>query len=165
MGYFPRFRSRRSLTAATAEGLLAGRGVPGGAPAGQQALARLLEMAAAPGSEQELAGEVAAAAGFVQVTSQAASRGVIRRVLAAGACVIAVGGAAAYASVVSHPPHKMAHVPFGVPATPPAAPAPRVTGSPPPQWGRLRINPQGQSGYQMSHAATGPSVQLRPGGR
>jgi hypothetical protein len=172
MPYLPRFSARRSMDAAAAEALLAGRGVPGDAPAAQQALALLLEIAARPGSEPELAGEVAAAAAFVQVTSKARSRSVTRRVLAAAACVIAVGGTAAYAGTASAPLRKMtppslhrsAPVPFGVPAAPYAVPAPRVTGDPSPQPGRQRINPRGQTGH-LIHPATSRGGPLRTGGR
>ena|ERR1700730_5712186 len=73
-------RARRCLDAAGAEGLLAGRGVPAQAPAGRQALARLPEIAAGPGSDQELAREAAAAA-FVRVVSPIRSRRTARRVL------------------------------------------------------------------------------------
>src|SRR5258707_13184356 len=93
---FPRLRARRSLDWVTAEGLLAGRGVPGNSPPGQHALARMLEIAAGPGSEEELAGEVAAAAAFVQVNSQVRARHLTMRALAAAVCAIAVAGAIAH---------------------------------------------------------------------
>jgi hypothetical protein len=135
MWILSRLRSRRGLDAASAEGLLAGRGVPPGAPADQQALARLLEVAAEPGSERELAGEVAAAAMFVQVTSQARPHRTARRALVVAACAVAVGGTAVYAGVVPVPHHKMAPVPFGVPAghhAGPGTPAARTPSRPPP---------------------------------
>jgi hypothetical protein len=116
MWILSRLRARSSLDAASAEGLLAGRGVPSGAPADQHALARLLEVAAGPGTERELAGEVAAAAMFVQVSSQGKPHRTARRALVVAACAVAVGGTAVYASVVPVPHHKMAPVPFGVPA-------------------------------------------------
>ena len=134
MWFHSRFKPRRSLDAASAEGLLAGRGVPPGAPADQQALARLLEVAAGPGSEQELAGEVAAAAMFVQVTSEVRSHRTARRALVVAACAVAVGGTAVYASVVPVPHHKMARVPYGVPAghrAAPGSPAARAPSRPP----------------------------------
>ena len=172
MPHFPRFIARRSIDAASAEALLAGRGVPADAPAAQQALELLLEVAAGPGSEQELAGEVAAAAAFVQVTSKARSRSVTRRVLAAAACVIAAGGAAAYAGTASAPRpdrtppslRSTAPVPFGVPVAPHANPAPHVTAGPPPQARRQRICPRGPAGHQI-HPAASPGVPLRAGAR
>ena len=163
MPYFPRFGARRSLNAATAEELLAGRGVPGDAPAGQQALARLLEIAARPGTERELVGEVAAAAAFVQATSRVGSRRLTRRILAAAACAMAVGGAATYVTMASHPLHKVTPIQFG--GTPPVIPAPRVTSSPSPQPGAPRTNPGGGTGYPAAHPAIGPSVQPHPCGR
>ncbi len=160
-----RRRARRCLDADSAEGLLAGRGAPPGAPAGQQALARLLELAAGPGSEQELAGEVAAAAMFVQVTSRARSRRAARRVLAAVACVLAVGGAAVYGSAVSPPPHTTVPVQFGVPALRHAVPAPDVTAVPSRQPGAPHVHPDGQAGRQVSRPAANPDVPLRAGSR
>jgi hypothetical protein len=99
-------RARRCLDAAGAEGLLAGRGVPAQAPAGRQALPRLPEIAAGPGSERELAREAAAAA-FVQVVSPVRSRRTARRVLEGGARDVAAGGTAVRVSVVSRPLRKM----------------------------------------------------------
>ena len=92
MSILSRLREPRSPDAAYARALFAGRRLPRGAPASQQALARLLKAAAAPGTARELAGEVAAAAAFVQVTSQPKPRRNTRRLLAAAACAIAVGG-------------------------------------------------------------------------
>jgi len=171
MRYFPRSSARRSLTAATAEQLLAGGGVRGDAPTGQQALARVLEAAARSGSEQELAGEVAAAAAFVQVASRARSRAVTRRTLAAAACVVTgVCGAVAYTSVMSPMSHPKVRVPYGVPPTPAAVHAPRVPASPAPQPGMLRTSPGGQSGYRAGHpvisprASPGPAAGNKPTG-
>jgi len=158
-----RVRARRSLNAESAEGLLVGWGVPPEAPAGQQALARLLELAAGPGSERELAGEVAAAAMFVQVTSQVRSRRAARRVLAAVACALALGGAAVYGSVVSPPPHKTVPVQFGVPALRHAIPAPDVTAARWRQPGKPHVQPQGQAGHQKIRPAANPDVPLRAG--
>jgi hypothetical protein len=160
MSILSRLSARRSLDAATAERLLAGRGVPGDAPSGQQALARALEIISGPGTEQELADEVAAAAAFVQVTSQVRSRHLARRVLAAMACVIAVGGIAAY-GVLSPGNHKAAPLPFGVPASHHMVPAPRVTDTP---QGRARNHPKGQAAYREGHPAISPSARLRRGG-
>ena len=124
MWFLSRLRARGSLDAASAEALLAGRGVAPGAPADQQALAQLLEIAAAPGTARELAGEVAAAAVFVQVISQARPHRTARRVLVVAACAVAVGGTAVYASVAPPPHHKMTPAPFGVPADHHAVPSP-----------------------------------------
>ena len=159
-----RLRARRSVDAESAEGLLAGRGVPPEAPAGQQALARLLELAAGPGSEQELAGEVAAAAMFVQVTSQVRSRrAAARRVLAAVACAFAFGGVVVYGSVVSPPPQKTVPVEFGVPALRHAVPAPDVTAVPSRQPEKPQVHPGAQAGHQKTRPATNPDVPLRSG--
>ena len=74
MPYLPRLSGRQSLDPAVAEGLLAGRGCCPGAPAGQQALAHVLGVAGPP-SEEELAGETAAVAAFLLVTSPVARWG------------------------------------------------------------------------------------------
>jgi hypothetical protein len=132
MWFLSRLRARRTLDAASAEALLAGRGVAPGAPADQQALAQLLEIAAGPGSAGELAGEVAAAAMFVQVTSKARPHRTARRVLVVAACAVAVGGTAVYASVAPAPHHKMTPAPFGVPADHHAVPSPAAHSNPSP---------------------------------
>ncbi len=59
MPNLPRFSTRQLPDAACAEGLLVGRGVAPGAPVGQQALARMLAIAASPATDRELAQEVA----------------------------------------------------------------------------------------------------------
>jgi len=133
MWFLSRLRARGSLDAVSAEALLAGRGVAPGAPADQQALAQLLEIAAVPGSPQELAGEVAAAAMFVQVISQARPHRTARRVLVVAACAVAVGGTAVYASVAPAPHHKVTPAPFGVPAGHHAVPSPAATSNPSPR--------------------------------
>jgi hypothetical protein len=132
MWFLSRLRARGSLDAASAEALLAGRGVAPGAPADQQALAQLLEIAARPGSPQELTGEVAAAAMFVQVISQVRPHRTARRALVVAACAVAVGGTAVYATVAPAPHHKMTPAPFGIPDhhTVPS-PAARSNPSPP----------------------------------
>jgi hypothetical protein len=131
MSLLSRFRARRSLDAARAEALLTGHGIPAGAPADQQALARVLEIAARPGTAQELADEVAAAAAFVQVSTYVKPRRSARRAMAAAACAVAVGGGVAvFATVVPSPHHKMLPLPFGVPAARPTAPASALTRSP-----------------------------------
>ena len=71
MPYLPRLSGRQSLDPAVAEGLLAGRGCCPEAPAGQQALAHVLDVASSP-REEELAGEAAAVAAFLLVTSPVA---------------------------------------------------------------------------------------------
>lgn len=131
MSFLARLRARRSLDAARAEALLAGSGVPPGAPADHQALARVLEVAARPGTAQELADEVAAAAAFVLLASQVKPRKTARRAMAAAACVVAVGGSVAvYATVLPSPHHKVVPLPFGVPAAHPTAQAPVVRTAP-----------------------------------
>jgi len=161
MSIRPRCRARRRLDAAIAEGLLAGRSTPAEAPAAQQALARLLEVAAAPGSEQELAGEVAAAAMFVQVTSRARSRRTIRRVAAAVACAVALGGAGVYASAMPPPSHRTEHVRFGVPALRHTLPAPDVSVVPSRPPGAHTPGPAGQA----THPGGYPGIPLRLGSR
>jgi hypothetical protein len=155
MSLFSRLRARRSLDSVTAEGLLAGRGVPGNSPPGQHALARVLEIAAGPGSEEELAGDVAAAAAFVQVTSQVRSRHLTRRALAAAACAMAVGGAIAYGA---RPPatHRMAPLQSGISHH--AVLAPPVTGTPARPPGPRR------AGHQTARPAAHPSPPLHRGG-
>jgi len=71
MPYLPRIGGRQSLDPAVAEGLLAGRGCCPEAPAGPQALAHVLDVASSP-REEELAGEAAAVAAFLLVTSPVA---------------------------------------------------------------------------------------------
>lgn len=148
MWFLSRLRARRFLDAASAEALLAGRGVAPGAPADQQALAQVLEIAAGPGSDQELAGEVAAAAMFVQVISQVKPHRTARRALVVAACAVAVGGSAVYASVAPVPHHKIAPIPFGVPAGHHTVPSPAApSDSSPPATSRrdagLRCPPSG----------------------
>ena len=124
MWFLSRLRARGTLDAASAEALLAGRGVAPGAPADQHALAQLLEIAAGPARPRVLAGEVAAAAMFVQVISQARPHRTARRALVVAACAVAVGGTAVYASVAPAPHHKMTPAPFGVPADHHTVPSP-----------------------------------------
>ena len=165
MSILSRLRARRFLDAARAEALLAGLGVPVQAPAGQQALARVLEAAAAPGSEKELAGQVAAAAAFVQISSEAKPRRVVRRVLAAVACFVFVGGTAVYAGVVASPHHKRVVVPFGVPAADPHGLYSSGPGSPGravgqdsrDRWGL------GRSGHLRVHPVTSPGFPVGKG--
>ena len=164
MSILSRFRSRRSPEVACARALFAGQRLPPGAPASQQALARLLRAAAAPGTARELAGEVAAAAAFVQVTSQRKPRRNVRRVLAAAACAVAVGGTAVYAGVAPSPHHKMVPLPFGVPAHH-AAPAPAASRMPPRRPGRSPARPPGQATGRKARQAVNPAAPPRGGGR
>jgi hypothetical protein len=137
--------ARHSLDTALAERLIEGRGAPADAPADQHALARLLEVAASPGSEQELTGEVAAAAMYVQVTEdQARARRVVRRSLAAVACVLAVGGIVWWGSMASCPPRTAVPARFGVPTVHDAVPAPDISAVHPGQPGN---HPRRQNGY------------------
>lgn len=159
MPILSRLRDRRSVEAACARALFAGRGLPPGAPARQQVLARLLEAAAGPATEQELSGEVAAAAAFVQVTSQPRPRRAARRALSAAACAVAVGGAVGYATVMPSPHHKMVPVQFGVPGAHRAVPA--ATRAPL----RLPRSPQGRPEAQAVHRTARPAVPRSSGGR
>src|SRR5215470_12892307 len=108
MSHFPRRRARsdgQPLTAADTERLLARRGAHPEASAVQNAIAGVLDSAAGPVSDDELAGEVAAVATFVLVTDQrgthsARFRGRARRgqVIVVGvvaSAVVAFSGAAA----------------------------------------------------------------------
>lgn len=165
MSIMSRFRALRSPDAVCARALFAGRRLPHGAPAGQQALARLLEAAAGPGTSQELTGEVAAAAAFVQVTNQPRPRRRTRLALAAAACAVAVGGAAVYATVMPSPHHKMVPVPFGVPASHHRVPAPAATRVPPRLPGRSQAHPKGQANDRKAGQAATRNVPLRSGGR
>ncbi len=165
MSLLSRLRARRSLDAARAEALLAGRGVPSEAPADQHALAQVLEIAGGPGSAQELAGEVAAAAAFVQVITQVKARKPARRALAAAACAVAVGGTAVYAIVMPSPHHNTAPVPFGVPAAHRTVQAPAVTRVPSRQPWKRQTHPKAQSGHPKTHLAMNPAVPLRRAGR
>jgi hypothetical protein len=188
MPSLPRLSSRESLGPAAAEGLLDGRGVPANAPAGQHALARLLEIAGGPGSDSELAGQAVAMAAFTRATAPAGAHRSARRkrrplashltaklALCAGACVTALGGAAAYASALPAPLQELAHVTFGAPAPRHAAPAPHATSASPGQPasqaspssqaspipaspaghsahrpGRLQASPNGTPGYEAN---------------
>jgi hypothetical protein len=160
-----RLRALRSPDAACARALFVGQDLPPGAPAGQQALARLLEVAAGPGTAQELAGEVAAAAAFVQVTSQVRPRKTTRWALVAAACAVAVGGTAMYASVLPSPHHKMVPVPFGVPASHHAIPAPAATRPPLRPPGGWHAHPSSPTADRKAHQATNPKVPQPGGGR
>lgn len=136
---------------ATAERLLSGHGVGPDAPPDQRALALVLEAAARPATEWELAGERAAVAAFLATAGKPrllsrpriGTRPLYRRIpvlAAAGvvALVIAFGGTAA-AGALPAPLQNVAHQVFGAPApTPgPAVPvlihkSPTGTGTPSP---------------------------------
>jgi hypothetical protein len=164
MSNLPRFSTRQLPDAASAEGLLAGRGVAPEAPVGQQALARLLEIAASPALDRELAGEAAAVAAFARVTSLAgarsagarprtvlASRSLARLALAlTTACVTALGGTAAAAGALPAPIQELAHVTFGAPAPHHGVPAPRPAGGSSRQPVHQGIQPKGQPGLQKA---------------
>jgi hypothetical protein len=102
---------------------------------------------------------------FVQVTSQVKPHRTARRALAAAACAMAVGGTAVYASVVPSPHHKMAPVPFGVPAEHHMAPAPAATPAPSPRLGRRQVHPKAPSGDRRIQPAMYPGAPLRAGSR
>jgi hypothetical protein len=121
----------------------------------------VLEVAAGPGTPEELAGEVAAAAAFVQVTSQVKPRRTARLALAAAACAVAVGGAAVYASVMPSPHHRSVPLPFGVPASHHAIPATAATRTP----GRWHAPPKGHAGERTARPAANPEVPQQGGGR
>ena len=133
------------LTTADTEWLLAGHGALPEAATTHHLLAGLLDSAAGPGSDQELAGEVAAVAAFVLVSGGRAPRSAWFRgagradragtagrrgpVIAAGiaaAVVVGLSGAAA-ADALPAPIQELAHTAFGVPAPLHTVPLPRVT--------------------------------------
>jgi len=120
------------LTAADTDRLLARHGAHAEAPAVQHAIAGLLDIAAGPPTDQELAGEVAAVATFVLGTTQRATRSARARrgrVIAAGiaaSAVVAFSGAAA-ANALPAPIQELAHTTFSAPAPRPAAPQPTAT--------------------------------------
>jgi hypothetical protein len=163
MSILSRLRALRSPDAACARALFAGQGLPPGAPARQQALAGVLEAAAGPGTAHELAGEVAAAAAFVQVTSQLKPRRTARRVLVAAACAMAAAGTAVYAIVVPSPHHNTVPLPYGVPHHMVQAPA--VTSIPPRLPERWQAHPNGQATDRKARHATGPDVPQPSRGR
>ena len=154
-----RSAGRRPLTAADTERLLAGHEARPEAATAHHLLAGLLDSAAGPASDQELAGEVAAVAAFVLVSGGGAPRsawfrragaggvasvagraGAVGRrgpVIAAGiaaAMVVGLSGAAA-ADALPAPIQELAHATFGAPAPWHSVPPPRTTvpsGSPGP---------------------------------
>lgn len=142
-----RSAGRRPLTAADTERLLAGHEARPEAATAHHLLAGLLDSAAGPASDQELAGEVAAVAAFVLVSGGRAPRSAWFRgagaagrrgpVIAAGiaaAMVVGLSGAAA-ADALPAPIQELAHATFGAPAPRHSVPPPRTTvpsGSPGP---------------------------------
>jgi hypothetical protein len=130
--------TRRPLSAAAAEELLAGQGAAPGAPAGQHALARVLEVAAGPPTDQELADEAAYVATFVLATSRVgALRAVLSHVLrvfaqlavTVAAMAIVVGATAAYTGQLPGRLQEMAHAALDAPAprhASPSSPLPRA---------------------------------------
>jgi hypothetical protein len=135
---FSRRPGSRAMTAADAERLLAGHGAHPEAPAVQQTLAGLLDIAAGPSSDRELAGEVAAIAAFMLVAGQQDTRpgpsrfrAMVRNRLAAAAgigtaAVVAFSGAAA-ANALPAPVQELAHRAFDAPAPRHPAPSPQAT--------------------------------------
>jgi len=135
------------LTAADTERLLTGHGAWPQAATTHHLIAGLLDSAAGPASDQELAGEVAAVAAFVLVSGGRAPRSAWFRgagaagrrgpVIAAGiaaAFVVGLSGAAA-ADALPAPIQELAHKTFGAPAPRHSGPLPRATvssGSPAP---------------------------------
>ncbi len=115
----------RPLGAAAAEELLAGRGAAPGAPASQRALARVLEIAAGPPTDRELADEAAYVAAFVLATSPAGTRRAalprvlrtfVQLTLAVVVTLLAVGGTAAFTGQLPARIQELAHVALGAPA-------------------------------------------------
>lgn len=128
---FPRGRGRGTHDDATAEEPLDGQGIAADSPDIRQAVARLLEAAAGPATEEELSGEPAIVAAFVLTVNAAGPRpgkpGLLqdgRRtvgrvpVLVAGIAMAmgaAIGGTATADAL---PPRiqEIAHMAFGAPA-------------------------------------------------
>jgi hypothetical protein len=136
MQSFSRRRGSQPLTAADTERLLAGHGVHPEAPAVQHALAGLLDSAAGPARDQELAGEAAAVATFVLATGERAARSAQFRartrrgqaIVAGIAAAVVVGfSAAAAADALPAPIQELAHTAFGAPAPRHPAPLPKAT--------------------------------------
>jgi hypothetical protein len=117
------------LTAADTDRLLARRGARSEAPAVQQAIAGLLDIAAGPPTRQEQGGEVAAVAAFVLATrdratrSARARRGRVIAACIAASAVVAFSGAAT-ANALPAPIQELAHTTLHAPAPRPPAPLP-----------------------------------------
>jgi hypothetical protein len=118
MRYVARLSDRHALDAAAAEGMLAGRGVSGDSPPGQQALARMLEIAARPPDDEELSGVAATVAGFAGARHEARRRSRRRTGLTLASAVGAAAVIAGTASAGALPARlqEVVHVAFGAPA-------------------------------------------------
>src|SRR5215831_1412624 len=170
--FFRRHQAGRpSPEAAMAERLLAGRGAGPGAPAGHQALERVLAAAARPATRRELSGEAAAVAAFLlaartngahgsgarhrRPSRRPAARRPAYKLPAVAAALmmmmfLVIGGTAA-AGALPGPLQRLAHTTFG-------APAPGDSGQPP-----ATGNPR--DGHGTSSPATTASHQATtPGG-
>lgn len=155
MSFLPRLSGRLSPSAATAAGLLAGLAVPGDAPGGRRAPVCLREIAAGSGRGPDPAGEVAAAAGSVRVTSQVRSRDGSRRVLGCGLRRCR-GWRCRARSVMSPLPRGLAPVRSGGPATHWRS-MPGLSGLP------AAGHPKGRTGGQIDPPATDPGIPLSHG--
>jgi hypothetical protein len=160
----------RPLTAADTERLLEGYGLRPETATTHHLLAGVLDSAAGPASDQELAGEVAAVAAFVLVSGGRAPRsgrlGAAGRrgtVIAAGiaaALVVGLSGAAA-ADALPRPIQELAHTTFGAPAPRPSVQLPNATvssGSPVPATSPSLKSPPGKAnakGNANANAAKG----------
>jgi hypothetical protein len=163
--------TRRPLSAAAAEELLAGRGAAPGAPAGQHALARVLEVAAGPPTDRELADEAAYVATFVLATSRVgARRAALSHVLrlfaqltvTVAAAAIVVGATAAYTGQLPGRLQEMAHAALGAPAphhASPSSPLPAGARLPP---GRTRDPQSVRAGLPVRDTPTA-STTAPPG--
>jgi hypothetical protein len=154
MRHVPRLSDRHALDAATAEGLLAGRGVPGDSPTGQQVLACMLEVAARPPGDGELSRLADAVAGFSGARQEARrrSRRLARLTLASAVSAVAIIGGGALAGALPARFQEVAHVTFGAPA-----PHHDVSGS----WrGSQRRHLTGGPGFQQQSV---PRAGLGPG--
>jgi hypothetical protein len=136
MPSFSRQADSAPLTAVDTERLLDGHGAHREAPAVQHVVAGLLDIAAGPANDQELAGEAAAVAAFVRATGERAARSERFRRRArpgraiaaaiAAAVVVAFSGAAA-ADALPWPIQELAHRTFGAPAPRPSGTLPKAT--------------------------------------
>ncbi len=124
------------LTSVDTERLLDGHRAHRDATAVQHAIAGLLDSAAGPANDQELAGEFTAVAAFVQASGERTARSARFRarvrpgqaiaVGIAAAVVVAFSGAAA-ANALPAPIQELAHTTFGAPAPQPSAQLPKAT--------------------------------------
>jgi hypothetical protein len=160
---FLRRVTRRPLSTAAAEELLAGRGAPPGAPASQHALARVLAAAAYPPTDRELADEAAYVATFVLATSRTgARRAVLSQVLrmsaqltiAVAAATIAVGATAAYTGQLPVRLQEIAHAAVDAPAPHHDRPLPTVARLSPGRTGDATSVPAGLPAWDAPVAST-----------